>query len=106
MSYKQDARLAEERLFLIEQFGPLLFFLIPLIILIIGGKAWASYVLLLCQGIAIVYIGVFYRARKAYLAYNQENAKGVPSRFYRIAWGYVLLAVCVEIVLLFLAWLS
>ncbi|QAV23299.1 hypothetical protein [Proteus hauseri] len=102
MNDKQNARLAEERLFLIEKFGPLLFFLIPLIILIVGGKGWAHNVLFVCQGIAIVYIGVFYQARKRYLAYQQENAKEVPSRFYRIAWGYILLAAGVEIVLLFL----
>ncbi|WP_193016945.1 hypothetical protein [Proteus sp. FME41] len=101
MINKQKAYLAQERLFLIEKFGPLLFFLIPLIILIIGGKSWAKYVAFLCQGIALIYIAIFYQARKYYLSFNQENTKGIPSRFYRIAWGYVFLILCVEAVLLF-----
>ncbi|SPZ02510.1 Uncharacterised protein [Proteus mirabilis] len=44
MINNQKAYLAQERLFLIDKFGPLLFFLIPLIMLIIGGKSWAKYV--------------------------------------------------------------
>ena len=106
MDHKQNARMAEDRLFLLEKFGPLLFFLIPLIMLIVGGKEWVNYVLFLCQGIAIIYIGVFYRVRKHYLAYNQENTKKIPFRFYRVAWIYVLLAIFIEVVLLFLKFFS
>lgn len=101
MINKQKADLAQERLFLIEKFGPLLFFLIPLIMLIIGGKSWAKYVAFLCQGIALIYIVVFYQARKYYLSFNQENVKGIPGRFYRIAWIYIFLTLCVEVVVLF-----
>lgn len=101
MINKQKAYLAQERLFLIEKFGPLLFFLIPLIMLIIGGKSWAKYVAFLCQGIALIYIVVFYQARKYYLSFNQENVKGIPGRFYRIAWIYLFLTLCVEVVSLF-----
>lgn len=68
--------------------------------LIMGGKAWANYVIFLCQGIGVLYIGVFYQAKKRYLAYNDEAIKNIPSRFYRIAWGYVLLVVCIEVMLL------
>lgn len=101
MINKQKAYLAQEKLFLIEKFGPLLFFLIPLIMLIIGGKSWAKYVAFLCQVIALIYIVMFYQARKHYLSFKQENEKGIPTRFYRIAWVYVFLTLCVEVVLLF-----
>ena len=101
MINKQKAYLAQERLFLIEKFGPLLFFLLPLIMLIIGGKSWAKYVAFLCQGIALIYIVVFYQARKYSLSFVQENMKGIPCRFYRIAWVYLFLTLCVELVLLF-----
>lgn len=50
MNDKQNARLAEERLFLIEKFGPLLFFLIPLIILIVGGKEGDSQCVICLSG--------------------------------------------------------
>ncbi|WP_337226699.1 hypothetical protein, partial [Salmonella enterica] len=59
------------------------------------------YVAFLCQGIALIYIVVFYQARKHYLSFKQENEKGIPTRFYRIAWVYVFLTLCVEVVLLF-----
>lgn len=100
MINKQKAYLAQERLFLIEKFGPLLFFLIPLVMLIIGGKSWAKYVAFLCQGIAVIYIVVFYQARKYYLSFNQESVKGIPHRFYHIAWAYVFLTLCFEVILL------
>ena len=100
MINNQKAYLAQERLFLIDKFGPLLFFLIPLIMLIIGGKSWAKYVAFLCQGIALIYIVVFYQARKYYLSFQHENNKAIPYRFYRIAWVYLFLILCLEVVLL------
>lgn len=99
MINNQKAYLAQERLFLIDKFGPLLF-LIPLIMLIIGGKSWAKYVAFLCQGIALIYIVVFYQARKYYLSFTHQNNKGIPYRFYRIAWVYLFLILCLEVVLL------
>ena len=100
MINNQKAYLAQERLFLIDKFGPLLFFLIPLIMLIIGGKSWAKYVAFLCQGIALIYIVVFYQGRKYYLSFTHQNNKGIPYRFYRIAWVYLFLILCLEVVLL------
>lgn len=104
MKNKHKARLTEDRLFLMEKFGPLLFFLLPLVMLIIGGKSWVKYVGVLCQVIAVSYIVAFYYTQKRYLSYQPENRAQikVPCRFYRIAWIFTVFVVCFEIAFFFM----
>ncbi|MEY2345066.1 hypothetical protein I3679_018190 [Proteus mirabilis] len=100
MINNQKAYLAQERLFLIDKFGPLLFFFDPADHADYRWKIMGEVCRFSVSGIALIYIVVFYQARKYYLSFTHQNNKGIPYRFYRIAWVYLFLILCLEVVLL------
>lgn len=79
----------------LERVGSILFFLIPLIILLIVGKAFAFNTLYLWQVYCLVYIGVF-RVMVAKLSSKPlqlETRRGWGyNRFYRVSWCYLVLS--------------
>ncbi|UBX50147.1 hypothetical protein LDO51_04890 [Providencia alcalifaciens] len=79
-----------------ERVGSILFFLIPLVILLIVGKDFAFNTLYLWQGFSLLYL-VIYR-----LQVRQLSTKPLQlsvrrgwgyNRFYRFCWGYLILSV-------------
>ncbi|WP_265693190.1 hypothetical protein [Providencia rustigianii] len=78
-----------------ERIGSILFFLIPLVILLIVGKTFAFNTLYLWQGFSILYLLV-YRFQVSKLSTKQlqlsvRRGWGY-NRFYRFCWGYLILS--------------
>lgn len=82
----------------IERIGSILFFLIPLVILLIVGKTFAFNILYLWQGFSLLYI-VIYRLLLRKLSSKEIQLKVRRgwgyNRFYRFCWGYLVLSVIV-----------
>ncbi len=84
------------RIIQLERIASILFFLLPLIILLVIGKTFANYILYLWQGYCLLYILLYrYTIRKLsnhhekimILRYREYN------RFYRLSWAYIVLSV-------------
>ncbi|MBQ0268290.1 hypothetical protein [Providencia huaxiensis] len=82
----------------LERVGSILFFLIPLIILLIVGKAFAFNTLYLWQVYCAVYI-VGFRVLCGKLSSQQQQLairRGWGNnRFYRLSWCYLVLSVVI-----------
>lgn len=82
----------------LERVGSILFFLIPLIILLIVGKAFAFNTLYLWQAYCLLYIGVFriIAAKLSSKPLQLEIRRGWGyNRFYRLSWCYLVLSIIV-----------
>ena len=82
----------------LERVGSILFFLIPLIILLIIGKAFAFNTLYLWQIYCLVYIGVFrmLAAKLSSKPLQLEIRRGWGyNRFYRLSWGYLIVSIII-----------
>ncbi|WP_369309068.1 hypothetical protein [Providencia rettgeri] len=82
----------------LERVGSILFFLIPLIILLIVGKAFAFNILYLWQIYCLVYIGVFrvIVAKLSSKSLQLEIRRGWGyNRFYRLSWCYLVLSIII-----------
>ncbi|ELX8380287.1 hypothetical protein AB7W88_09940 [Providencia vermicola] len=83
-----------------DKVGSILFFLIPLIILLVVGKSFAVYILYLWQALSLLYI-VAYRmlvsklSTKA-LQLNVRRGWGY-NRFYRMSWAYLVLSIIIMV---------
>ncbi|MEY0233655.1 hypothetical protein [Providencia manganoxydans] len=78
-----------------EKIGSILFFLIPLVILLVVGKSFAVNILYLWQLLTLIYI-VSYRVLVSKLS-NQALQLNVRrgwgyNRFYRMSWAYLVLS--------------
>lgn len=78
-----------------EKIGSILFFLIPLVILLVVGKSFAVNILYLWQLLTLIYI-VSYRVLVSKLS-NQALQLSVRrgwgyNRFYRMSWAYLVLS--------------
>ncbi|EMT6575083.1 hypothetical protein [Providencia rettgeri] len=82
----------------LERVGSILFFLIPLIILLIVGKAFAFNTLYLWQVYCVVYI-IGFRVICGKLSSKQLQLairRGWGNnRFYRLSWCYLVLSVVI-----------
>lgn len=81
-----------------EKIGSILFFLIPLVILLVVGKSFAVNILYLWQLLTLIYI-VSYRLLVRKLS-SQELQLSVRrgwgyNRFYRMSWAYLVLSVII-----------
>ncbi|MDR2224742.1 MAG: hypothetical protein LBE52_01950 [Providencia sp.] len=82
----------------LERVGSILFFLIPLIILLIIGKTFAFNTLYLWQVYCLFYIGVFriIAAKLSTKPLQLEIRRGWGyNRFYRLSWCYLSLSIIV-----------
>ncbi|MEX6209393.1 hypothetical protein AB6G58_03650 [Providencia huaxiensis] len=82
----------------LERVGSILFFLIPLIILLIVGKSFAFNTLYLWQTYCLVYIVIF-RMMTATLS-SKEVQLSIRrgwgyNRFYRLSWSYLILSLLI-----------
>ncbi|HHR5901747.1 TPA: hypothetical protein ACS7XC_002672 [Providencia alcalifaciens] len=79
-----------------ERVGSILFFLIPLVILLIVGKSFAFNTLYLWQGLSLLYL-VVYRLQIRRLSTQKLQIMVRRSwgynRFYRFCWGYLILSI-------------
>ncbi|OAT51871.1 hypothetical protein [Providencia heimbachae] len=84
----------------LERISSILFFLIPLVILLIVGKTFAFNTLYLWQGFSLLYI-VVYRLLVRKLSSKQAQLKVRRgwgyNRFYRFCWGYLPLSLIVMV---------
>lgn len=84
----------------IERIGSILFFLIPLVILLIVGKTFAFNTLYLWQGFSLLYL-VVYRLLLRQLSSKEIQLKVRRgwgyNRFYRFCWGYLVLSILVMV---------
>lgn len=82
----------------LERIGSILFFLIPLIILLIVGKAFAFNTLYLWQVYCAFYIVGFHVLCSKLSSQQQQLAirRGWGNnRFYRLSWCYLVLSVVI-----------
>lgn len=86
------------RLAQLEKIGSILFFLIPLVILLLIGKSFAVNILTLWQVLSLLYI-VTYRvvtSRLSSKALQRNIRRGWGNnRFYRMSWVYLVLSVII-----------
>ncbi|MGJ3353706.1 hypothetical protein [Providencia sp. Je.9.19] len=84
----------------IERIGSILFFLIPLVILLIVGKTFAFNTLYLWQGFSLLYL-VVYRLLLRKLSSKEMQLKVRRgwgyNRFYRFCWGYLVLSIIIMV---------
>ncbi|MGO2337358.1 hypothetical protein [Providencia sp.] len=84
----------------IECIGSILFFLIPLVILLIVGKTFAFNTLYLWQGFSLLYL-VVYRLLLRKLSSKEMQLKVRRgwgyNRFYRFCWGYLVLSIIIMV---------
>ncbi|MEQ4694113.1 hypothetical protein [Providencia manganoxydans] len=83
-----------------EKVGSILFFLIPLVILLVVGKSFAVNILYLWQLLTLLYI-VSYRILVSKLS-NQPLQLSVRrgrgyNRFYRMSWAYLVLSTIIMV---------
>ncbi|EKT61105.1 hypothetical protein [Providencia burhodogranariea] len=81
-----------------EKIGSILFFLIPLVILLVVGKSFAVKILYLWQALSLLYIVVYRmlvrRLSSKELQINIRRGWGY-NRFYRLSWAYLVLSVII-----------
>ncbi|GAB1438020.1 hypothetical protein MASR2M36_07630 [Providencia sp.] len=93
-SNPQD-ELVKLRIAQLERVGSILFFLIPLVILLIIGKSFAFNTLYLWQGYCLIYI-VAFRLQSAKLSSTQlQLAARQGWSFYRVSWCYLVLSIMI-----------
>lgn len=84
----------------IERIGSILFFLIPLVILLIVGKTFAFNTLYLWQGFSLLYL-IVYRLLLRKLSSKEMQLKVRRgwgyNRFYRFCWGYLVLSIIIMV---------
>ncbi|MGG4608245.1 hypothetical protein [Providencia sp. Me31A] len=79
----------------LERVGSILFFLIPLIILLIIGKAFAFNTLYLWQGYCLMYIISFRMVITKLSSKQLKLAVRQGWSFYRVCWCYLILSVTI-----------
>lgn len=82
----------------LEKVGSILFFLIPLVILLIFGKSFAEKILYLWQALSLLYIVIYRmlvrRLSSKELQLNTRRGWGY-NHFYRLSWGYLVLSIII-----------
>lgn len=82
----------------LEKVGSILFFLIPLVILLIIGKSFAEKILYLWQALSLLYLVIYRmlvrRLSSKELQLNIRRGWGY-SRFYRLSWAYLVLSIII-----------
>lgn len=82
----------------LEKIGSILFFLIPLIILLVVGKSFAVNILYLWQVLTLLYIVAFRilvsKVSNKQLQLDVRRGWGY-NRFYRMSWAYLVLSVII-----------